>query len=59
MAREFKENAHLKTDLNKFGDNHDHIFNRSQCKCEECKPILDQDRPQEAREVSEFELDDP
>lgn len=26
MAREFKETAFLKTDLNKYGDNYDHIF---------------------------------
>jgi hypothetical protein len=28
MAREFKETAHTKTDMNKYGDNYDHIFKK-------------------------------
>jgi len=28
MAREFKETAHLHTDLDKYGENYDHIFRK-------------------------------
>jgi hypothetical protein len=33
MAREFKETAHTKTDLKKYGDNYDHIFKKYKCNC--------------------------
>lgn len=39
MAREFKEVAHLKTNLKDYGDNWDHVFNKYKCNChlfEEC-----------------------
>lgn len=55
MAREFKETAHLKTDLNKYAENFDHIFKKYKCNChlfedctcEKCKPSesLDQENP--------------
>jgi hypothetical protein len=50
MAQTFKETAHLKTDLAKYQDNHDHIFNRANCKCEEC---IKEDKEIEARIVIE------
>ena len=33
MAREFKETAHTKTDMQKYGDNYDHIFKKYKCNC--------------------------
>jgi hypothetical protein len=36
MAREFKETAHTKTDMQKYGDSYDHVFNRKECKCDLC-----------------------
>ena len=50
MAREFKETAHLKTDLNKYAENFDHIFRKykcnchlfEDCSCDTCKPKADE-----------------
>ena len=38
MAQSFKETAHTNIDSKKYADNHDHIFNKEKCQCEECKP---------------------
>jgi hypothetical protein len=35
MAREFKETAHTKTDMQKYGENYDHIFNKIEA-CGSC-----------------------
>lgn len=43
MGQNFKETAHTNIDPKKFADNHDHIFNKDKCQCEECKPKEDQD----------------
>jgi len=37
MAREFKETAHLKTNLKKYGDNYDAIFGKKKKKKEDDK----------------------
>lgn len=39
MAREFKETAHLKTDLEKYQRQYDHIFNKEKCPCSECEEL--------------------
>lgn len=51
MAREFPETAHLSTDKKKYGDNYDHVFNRSKCQCDECLKESNQetDLPEEQR----------
>ena len=36
MGQFVVENAHLSTDMKKYGDNYDHVFNRDKCQCEEC-----------------------
>lgn len=53
MAQEFKETAHLKTDLKKYQQNYDHIFNKAKCECEECmkeKSSCNQQDSTEARQ---------
>lgn len=42
MAQEFKEVARFKTDLKKYEANHDHIFNKAKCPCEECKELREE-----------------
>lgn len=39
MAREFKEKAHLKTDLEKLRRGYEHIFEKDKCLCEECEEL--------------------
>jgi hypothetical protein len=36
MAQSFKETAHLKTDLNKYGENYDRIFGKKEVTCPSC-----------------------
>lgn len=50
MAREFKETAHTKTDMQRYGERYDHIFNREICKCDLCEEekakSLDENNPE-------------
>lgn len=39
MGQFVKENAHLRTDLEKYQRSYDHIFNKEKCLCEECEEL--------------------
>lgn len=39
MSRFGPETAHHNTDHAKYGPNHDHIFNKKACPCDECRLI--------------------
>lgn len=63
MAQSFKETAHLKTDLNKYGENYDRIFGKKEplkeCICDHeygeyqtcdfCQGITGQETDQESK----------
>jgi hypothetical protein len=36
MARDKTETSRFRTDQEKFNDNYNHVFNKKECKCEEC-----------------------
>jgi hypothetical protein len=36
MSQFFKETAHTKTDMQKYSESYDHVFNRNECQCELC-----------------------
>lgn len=47
MGRTFKETAHLKTNLEKYGENYEHIFGNKKEKKEEEEKELEKDCPKE------------
>lgn len=44
MAQAFPEKAHLNTNLKIYADNHDHIFNKDKCQCEECEKLREENK---------------
>jgi hypothetical protein len=39
MARDKAETSRFRTDQEKFNDNYNHVFNKKECKCEECQEM--------------------
>jgi hypothetical protein len=33
------EVASIRTNMDTYGENHDHVFNKDKCKCEECEKL--------------------
>lgn len=54
MAQKFKEVAHLRTDLNKYGEGYDRIFKKESCEKTDADSIGESDTDKENKRIKEL-----